>query len=205
MSNNLLFVVTGPSGAGKTTLIKQLMEKNPDLHFSVSFTTRPARKNEIDGKDYWFVSEEAFFEKVKSSDLLEYAFVHGYYYGTSKEYVENQLKHSDILLDIDVQGAHNVKKAICDAVVCFVAPPGYEELKNRLVKRATESEQDLRKRLNDALDELKTIEHFDYLVINREREIASKELMAIYLAENLRVHRQLDKIQTFKNIYEGGL
>lgn len=205
MSNNLLFVVTGPSGAGKTTLIKQLMEKNPALQFSVSFTTRPARKNELDGKDYWFVSEEAFFEKVKSNDLLEFAYVHGYYYGTSKEYVENQLRRFDILLDIDVQGALNVKKAISDSVVCFVAPPGYEELKSRLVKRATESEEDLSKRLNDALDELKTIEHFDYLVINRERETASKELMSIYMAENLKVNRQLEKIQAYKNIHEGGI
>jgi len=205
MSNNLLFVVTGPSGAGKTTLIKHLIEHHSDLQFSVSFTTRPARKNEADGKDYWFVSEEGFFEKVKSNDLLEYAYVHGYYYGTSKEYVETQLKYSNILLDIDVQGALNVKKVIPDSVVCFVAPPGFEELKNRLVKRATESEQDLKKRLNDALDELKTIENFDYLVINREREQASRELMAIYMAENLKVYRQRDKIHVYKNIHKGGL
>jgi len=200
MDKGLLFVVTGPSGAGKTTLIKHLIEEHSDLHFSVSFTTRPARKNEVDGKDYRFVDEKTFFQMVKSNDLLEYAEVHGYYYGTSKEYVESQLKKSNILLDIDVQGALNVKEVIPDSAVCFIAPPNYEEMKNRLVKRATESDRDLRKRLLDAIDELKKIEFFDYLIINHEKEAATEQLLAVYTAENLRVNRQLDKIKAFKNI-----
>ena len=204
MDNGLLFVVTGPSGAGKTTLIKHLIEKNPELHFSVSFTTRPARANEVDGRDYRFVSEESFFDRVTSNDLLEYANVHGYYYGTSKKYVESQLTKSNILLDIDVQGALNVKKVMPDSAVCFIAPPGYGELKKRLIKRATESEVDLKKRLDDAVDELKIIDRFDYLVINSESNKASRELMCIYAAENLRVHRQIDMIKVFKNIKKGG-
>ncbi|MFP4461444.1 MAG: guanylate kinase [Thermotogota bacterium] len=200
MAKGLLFVVTGPSGAGKTTLIKRLMEEHSDLHFSVSFTTRPARQNEVDGKDYRFVDDSTFFQMVKSDDLLEYAEVHGYYYGTSKRYIESQLNKSNILLDIDVQGALNVKSVIPTSAVCFVAPPDFKEMKKRLVKRATESEKDLKKRLHDALDELKKIEHFDYLIINHEKDKASKELLAVYTAENLRVNRQLDKINLYKNI-----
>ncbi len=204
MDKGLLFVVTGPSGAGKTTLIKRLIEEHSDLNFSVSFTTRPARKKEIDGKDYWFVDEKTFFQMVQSNDLLEYAQVHGYYYGTSKDYVESQLCKSNILLDIDVQGALNVKRVLPDSAVCFVAPPDYEEMKNRLVNRATESEKDLKKRLEDAVDELKKIEYFDYLIVNTEKNKASNELLAVYTAERLRVNRQFDKINAFKNIKKGG-
>lgn len=205
MNKGLLFVVTGPSGAGKTTLIKQLLEEHSELHFSVSFTTRPPRKNEVDGKDYCFVDEKTFFQMVQSNDLLEYAEVHGYYYGTSKEYVDSQLSKSNILLDIDVQGALNVKRALPDSAVCFVAPPNYEEMKKRLVNRATESERDLKKRLDDAVDELKKIEHFDYLIVNTEKDRASSELLAVYTAEKLRVNRQYDKIKAYKNINKGGL
>jgi len=205
MDKGLLFVVTGPSGAGKTTLIKRLIEENSDLNFSVSFTTRPARKNEVNGKDYWFVDEKTFFQMVQSDDLLEYAEVHGYYYGTSKEYVKSQLNKSNVLLDIDVQGALNVKRVLPDSAVCFVAPPDYEEMKKRLVNRATETEKDLKKRLDDAVDELKKIEHFDYLIVNTEKNKATIELLAIYTAEGLRVNRQLDKINTYKNIKKGGL
>ncbi|MEA1883057.1 MAG: guanylate kinase [Thermotogota bacterium] len=205
MNKGLLFVVTGPSGAGKTTLMRRLMEEHSELHFSVSFTTRPPRKNEIDGKDYWFVDEKTFFQMVQSNDLLEYAEVHGYYYGTSKEYVESQLNKSNILMDIDVQGALNVKRALPDSAVCFVAPPDYEEMKKRLVNRATESERDLKKRLDDAVDELKKIEHFDYLIVNTEKDRASSELLAVYTAEKLRVNRQYDRINAYKNINKGGL
>jgi len=205
MNKGLLFVVTGPSGAGKTTLIEQLLEEHSELHFSVSFTTRPPRKNEVDGKDYCFVDEKTFFQMVQSNDLLEYAEVHGYYYGTSKEYVDSQLSKSNILLDIDVQGALNVKRALPDSAVCFVAPPNYEEMKKRLVNRATESERDLKKRLDDAVDELKKIEHFDYLIVNTEKDRASSELLAVYTAEKLRVNRQYDKIKAYKNINKGGL
>jgi len=205
MDKGLLFVVTGPSGAGKTTLIKQLMEAYSELHFSVSFTTRPPRKNELDGKDYWFVDETTFFKMVHANDLLEYAEVHGYYYGTSKETVENQLSKSNILLDIDVQGVLNVKRVMPDSVVCFVAPPDYDEMKDRLVNRATETEKDLKKRLDDAVDELKKIEHFDYLIVNTDKNNASHELLAVYTAEKLRVNRQYDKIIAYKNIKKGGL
>lgn len=204
MQRGLLFVVTGPSGAGKTTLIKNLISAYPELQFSVSFTTRLPRINEVNGVDYWFVTENTFFEEVKTGDLLEYASVHGYYYGTSKKYVERQLKQTNVLLDIDVQGALNVKKIKPDCVVCFVAPPGYEHLYERLKKRGTESDADLKKRMTDAVDELKKIEHFDYLIVNCEPETSSEEMIAIYKAENLRVPRRIEMINEFKTIDKGG-
>jgi len=204
MHKGLLFVVTGPSGAGKTTLIKNLIQAYPEMQFSVSFTTRPSRINETNGVDYWFVSKDAFFNEVKSGDLLEYALVHGYYYGTSRQYVERQLTQTDVLLDIDVQGALNVKKIIPNCVVCFIAPPGYDHLYERLQKRGTETDVDLKKRMTDAVDELKKIEHFDYLIINCQPEMASEEIIAVYRAEKLRVPRQMERINEFKNINKGG-
>ncbi|HOO33293.1 MAG TPA: guanylate kinase [Thermotogota bacterium] len=200
MKKGILFVITGPSGAGKTTLLKSLTKEYPELSFSVSYTTRPIRKGEQNGKDYWFVSEEEFNKKMKDGDFLEYAQVHGYYYGTSAFCVSEELEHANLLLDIDVQGAVNVKHLIPDSTVCFIAPPGYDELVSRLTKRGTESEADLKKRLDDAIHELKEIEKFDYLIINDNAKHAYEQLKLVYAAEKLRVSRCKAEIEAFKNI-----
>jgi guanylate kinase len=176
------------------------MGDNDELKFSVSYTTRPMRPGEKNGKDYWFVSEEEFKVKIDEGDFLEHAHVHGYSYGTSASYVSEQLKKTNILLDIDVQGAVTVKNGMKGSAVCFIAPPGYDELVSRLTNRGTESEKDLKQRLNDAIHELKEIEKFDYLIINDDMAHAYEQLKTVYAAEKLRVCRCEEAIEEFKLI-----
>jgi len=197
---NLLYVVTGPSGAGKTTLIKSLLDEEENLDFSVSFTTRQKRPGEKEGVDYRFVSPGDFEERIDSGDFLEYADVHGKLYGTSKSYVERALENSNLLLDIDVQGAMNVKREFPDSTVVFIAPPTYEDLEKRLRARGTETPEDLEKRLSDSRKELKLIDRFDYLILNQEAEEAYNMLKCVYIAETLKVGMQSAKIDEFKKL-----
>jgi len=197
---NLLYVVTGPSGAGKTTLIKRLLDEEGNLDFSVSFTTRQKRPGEKEGVDYRFVSPGDFEERIDSGDFLEYADVHGKLYGTSKSYVERALENSNLLLDIDVQGAMNVKREFPDSTVVFIAPPTYEDLEKRLRARGTETPEDLEKRLSDSRKELKLIDRFDYLILNQEAEEAYNMLKCVYIAETLKVGMQSAKIDEFKKL-----
>jgi len=197
---NLLYVVTGPSGAGKTTLIKRLLDEEENLDFSVSFTTRQKRPGEKEGVDYRFVSPGDFEERIDSGDFLEYADVHGKLYGTSKSYVERALENSNLLLDIDVQGAMNVKREFPDSTVVFIAPPTYEDLEKRLRARGTETPEDLEKRLSDSRKELKLIDRFDYLILNQEAEEAYNMLKCVYIAETLKVGMQSAKIDEFKKL-----
>jgi len=197
---NLLYVVTGPSGAGKTTLIKRLLNQEENLYFSVSFTTRQKRPEETEGVDYWFVSPDDFKKRIDSGDFLEYAEVHGKLYGTSKSYVDKALEKSNILLDIDVQGAMNVKREFPDSTVVFIAPPTYEELERRLRARGTETPEDLEKRLSDSRKELKVIDRFDYLILNHDAEEAYELLRSVYIAETLKVGMQRTKINEFKRL-----
>ena len=200
MHTNLLYVVTGPSGAGKTTLIKRLLDEEGNLDFSVSFTTRQKRPGEKEGVDYRFVSPGDFEERIDSGDFLEYADVHGKLYGTSKSYVERALENSNLLLDIDVQGAMNVKREFPDSTVVFIAPPTYEDLEKRLRARGTETPEDLEKRLSDSRKELKLIDRFDYLILNQEAEEAYNMLKCVYIAETLKVGMQSAKIDEFKKL-----
>lgn len=200
MHTNLLYVVTGPSGAGKTTLIKRLLNQEENLYFSVSFTTRQKRPEETEGVDYWFVSPDDFKKRIDSGDFLEYAEVHGKLYGTSKSYVDKALEKSNILLDIDVQGAMNVKREFPDSTVVFIAPPTYEELERRLRARGTETPEDLEKRLSDSRKELKVIDRFDYLILNHDAEEAYELLRSVYIAETLKVGMQRTKINEFKRL-----
>jgi guanylate kinase len=132
----LVFVMSGPSGAGKTTILKEILARNDNLVFSVSYTTRKIRPGEIDGKDYFFVSEETFKSLIEGKELLEWAKVHGNYYGTSKEFVGSCTDSGrDVLLDVDIQGAISIMKSLEDAIYIFIAPPSYKELVRRLTSR----------------------------------------------------------------------
>ncbi|SHH32701.1 guanylate kinase [Thermosipho atlanticus] len=198
-----LFVVSGPSGVGKTSIINSIIDKIDNVVFSVSCTTRPPRPGEVDGVDYFFVTEEKFLEMVQNSEFLEWAKVHGNLYGTPKKFVfENIDKGNKIILDIDVQGALQVKKNYDDAVFIFVAPPSYQVLKDRLLKRGTESPEALLKRLNNAKWELSKMIEFDYLIVNDDLEKSIQIMKSIIIGESYRTKRVLTE-ELIKNLFKG--
>ncbi len=200
MRRGFALVVSAPSGAGKTTLCRRLISEDPEISFSVSFTTRPPRPREKEGVDYFFVSEETFQRMIKEGAFLEWAKVHGHYYGTSKDQVLKALESGqDILLDIDVQGAAQVKKILGqDAVLVFVLPPSFEELERRLRRRSTESEMAIRQRLENAKQEISRAEEFEYLILNDHLETAFKDLKSILMAERQRTFRRADLLRPFR-------
>ncbi|HEY8469095.1 MAG TPA: guanylate kinase [Longimicrobiales bacterium] len=186
-------VIAAPSGAGKTSLAQALVERNPKLVFSVSATTRPPRGAEQGGKDYRFVSDPEFDRMLEAGELLEWAVVHGRRYGTPRQEVENALARGQIpVLDIDVQGARQIRRAYPDAVLIFVLPPSAEELNHRLARRGTESSENRIRRLETARHELAAATDFDYVVVNDEFERALATLEAVITAEEARVQRQED-------------
>jgi len=199
MRKGILFVVSGPSGVGKTSMIKSIISEMGDAVFSVSCTTRPKRPGEVDGEDYFFVSEEEFKKMIEEDAFLEWARVHGYLYGTPKKFVEDTVnKGKDVILDIDVQGALSVKKKAEDAVYIFIAPPSIEDLRERLEKRKTEDREAMERRLEDARWELQLIEEFDYLIINRDLIEAINDLKSIMRSERLKTARQKEMIEKYR-------
>jgi guanylate kinase len=186
--SGLLVVVSAPSGAGKSTLCRLLVKRRKTLMFSVSVTTRPPRPGERDGRDYFFVSEAAFKAMRDRGDLVEWAEVHGQYYGTPKHYVDKQLAEGrDLLLDIDVQGALQVKRRFPNAVMIFITTPSFDDLEKRLRSRSSETEAQIQRRLADARRELRFVSKYQYLVINRQIPEAYRQLDAILTAESLRI------------------
>ena len=172
-----IIVIVAPSGTGKSTLIKKAMENFPELHWSVSFTTRQARQGEVSGKHYFFISPEEFSQKQKRGDFVEWAQVHGHYYGTSKEFVQSQMeKGQSLLFDLDIQGVDQMKKIFKDSKAIYIAPPNVSELEKRLRGRQTESEEVIQLRLENAKKELERKDDFDYLVINDNLEHAISQL-----------------------------
>ncbi len=194
----LLVVVSAPSGTGKTTLCHMLLKEFENMEFSVSYTTRPPRKGEVNGKDYFFVSKEEFERMVEEGDFLEWANVYGNLYGTSKSQVLRALNEGkDILLDIDVQGALQVKKNLPEAVLIFIMPPSFDELERRLRNRGTDSEDVIKRRLETAKEEIKKAVYYDYIVVNDVLEVAFDKLKSIVTAEKCRTDRlkgQMDKL-----------
>lgn len=175
-----IFVISGPSGSGKGTLIKRLLEEQKGIASSVSATTRPPRTGEAEGKDYHFLSEKEFERKLSEGEFLEFARVHGCYYGTLNTEVEQKLNEGvDVILEIDPQGAFQVKEKKPDAILIFIKPPSVEDLEKRLRGRGTESEEVIRRRVNDAQNELKQESKYDYVIINKDKDKASKELLEI--------------------------
>lgn len=179
----LLFVISGASGTGKTTLCHFLQE-NFNLFFSISMTTRSPRPNEVEGRDYLFVSEKKFKDLISENAFFEYAQVHNNYYGTPKQAILQSLgEGKNVLLDIDVQGALQVKKSLPEAILIFLMAPSIEELRKRLESRATDSQDIIEKRIQKANDEIAMKSNYDYVVINQKLEAAKKELASIVLQE----------------------
>ncbi len=174
-----LYVISGASGAGKTTLCLAL-QKELGFFFSVSATTRPKRPGETEGKDYFFISEEEFERRVNEAQFLEWASVHGYRYGTPLKPIEDHLKNGEkVLLDIDTQGALYLKRKFSQIVLIFIETPTLQELENRLIARGTDSREVIEKRIRKAREEISQSSQYDYVVINEDLEKAKRELMAI--------------------------
>jgi guanylate kinase len=178
----MIFVITGPSGCGKTTLIKRLLKRMKDVQFSVSHTTRPKRNSEREGRDYYFVSKPEFEKMIKGDKLLEWAEIHRNYYGTSRREVEMKGSKGDLILDIDVQGARNIKSRLKKAVFIFVLPPSFPELRRRLEDRGDERAYAIKKRLELARKEIRSYPMFNYVILNDKLDYALKELEAIILS-----------------------
>ncbi|HKG97671.1 MAG TPA: guanylate kinase [Pyrinomonadaceae bacterium] len=190
-SRGTLFVVSSPSGGGKGTLIRHVLEVVDNLSYSVSYTTRAPRLGEVDGREYFFVSREIFDEMVATGEFLEWACVHGNFYGTAKRQIaEETAAGLDIILEVDVQGAASVRQLLMDSVSIFILPPSPEVLRQRLLARGTDSPEELEIRLRNAPEELKQYSAFDYVIINDEIKKAVHQLASIIYAERARCMRQ---------------
>ena len=192
----ILLVVSGPSGAGKGTICSALLKKYPNLCYSVSATTRAPREGEVEGKDYFFVSQAKFKEMIANNQLLEYAKVYDNYYGTPKEYVENKLIEGfDVLLEIEMDGAQQIREKFSDGVLVYIMPPSLRELQARIKKRDKDSEEIIEKRMLCASAEIKRAVDYDYIVLNNELDVAVEETYAIILAEKLKSKRSFDLVK----------
>jgi len=198
----ILFVLSGPSGVGKGTVRKAIMEEEPnDLHYSISVTTRKPREGEVDGVDYFFKTKEQFEEMIKNNELLEWAEYVGNYYGTPIDYVKKTLaKGKDVLLEIEVQGALQVKRHFSDAVFIFLMPPSLSELRKRIVSRGTETDDLIDHRLVVAKEEIELMKHYDYIVENDEVELARNRIKSIVIAEHYRKDRVVQKYKKWLEV-----
>ncbi|MBS5926057.1 MAG: guanylate kinase [Clostridium sp.] len=200
-NKGVLIVISGPSGAGKGTICKALLEKHKDIHLSVSATTRDPRQGEVHGVNYYFLNKDEFLKKVEEDDFLEWAEVYGNCYGTPKSNVKELLDSGkDVILEIDIQGALKVKENTEEGVFIFILPPSMEELKQRIINRGSETPESLMRRFNSAYQEINYISKYNYAVVNDTVENAVNKIENILTAEKCRV----DRIQgTILNLEEG--
>ena len=199
-----LFVVSSPSGGGKGTIIQHVLDVVENLSYSVSYTTRAPRLKEVDGREYFFVSRDTFEDMVAAGEFLEWACVHGNFYGTARNQIlAETATGADIILEVDVQGAASVRQLLMDSVSIFILPPSYDVLRERLIARGTDTPQELELRLRNAPEELRQYSAFDYVIINDQVEKAVNQLASIIYAERARCMRQealvREVIEKFKN------
>lgn len=193
----LLIIISGPAGSGKGTIVSRVREMQP-FDFSVSATTRKPRPNEVDGVHYYFIDKTEFEHKIENGEMLEYAQYIGNYYGTPKKPVEAALNEGrNIILDIEVKGALQVKEKMPEAVMIYILPPDYETLLSRIRGRGTETEEVIQKRMNEARTEIETFPKYDYIVINDTVEQAAADVLSILRTENMRTFRNTDIKETF--------
>jgi guanylate kinase len=191
-----VFIISAPSGSGKSTLVHQLLKTIPNLAFSISYTTRQPRPGEVHGVDYNFISLNDYQERLARGDLLEHAEVHGNFYGTGRDAFESAIQQGqDLVLDIDVQGARQLKVAIPQAISVFVLPPSREVLEQRLRSRSQDSEETIQRRLRDAAEEVRNYTQYDFVLINRDIEEASARLATIVKAERQRKARMEEEVR----------
>jgi guanylate kinase len=192
-----LYVISAPSGAGKTSLVAALLRQEPKVRVSVSHTTRAPRPGEQGGVHYHFVSKDAFVQRIEDGDFLEHAQVFDNLYGTSQQAVEAMLNDGiDVILEIDWQGAHQIRRMRPDMISIFIVPPSIEELRMRLTGRGQDTEETINRRMTDAVNEMRHYSEFDYLVINDAFDLALADITTIFRAQRLRLHRQAAAHQT---------
>jgi guanylate kinase len=194
----LFIVVSAPSGAGKSSICQRLLQACPELKFSVSYTSRPPRPNEINGKDYYFISRDEFRRRIDQNEFVEWIENYGHFYGTSIKVMEDFFeKDNDLLLDIEPRGAKKVKQKFKKGIFVFVLPPSRVELLKRLEKRGHETGEAIKTRFAQAESELKEISWYDYMIFNEDLETAASQLIAIYVAEKCKRSRLKDKIKKY--------
>jgi guanylate kinase len=199
-----IIVISAPSGSGKSTLVKRLLASMRGLAFSVSYTTRPRRAGEKEGRDYFFVTRKRFEKMIAAGDFIEWAIVCGHLYGTSKGQIDKALEAgSDVLLDIDVQGHQQVRKRLPEAISVFIMPPSFRELQRRLRDRHSDSPQAIATRLAAAREEISHWREYDYLVVNDRLSLATQALQAIVRAARFRLQNQADHAQEICKTFGG--
>lgn len=206
MDEGVAIIFSAPSGTGKTTTCKLLREKLPDLKTAVSHTTRAIRNGETDGVDYIFITQQEFEDKIKSNDFLEWARVHGFYYGTSLKSADIPLKNGyDTLLEQDVQGVKSLRDMNYQGVYILILPPSIIEMEARLRKRGTDSEESILKRIATGKKEIKHYKMYDYVITNHEVEETANTIISILRAEKARVHHYKPTAPDIKNLLEDGV
>jgi guanylate kinase len=200
MPAGTLFIICAPSGAGKTSLVNALLEREPDIELSVSYTTRAPRTGEEDGREYHFVSRDVFLAMASRGEFLESAEVHGNLYGTSQSWInERRATGRDIVLEIDWQGAQQVRRLVPGAIGVFIVPPSLQILRKRLTARGQDSAEVIERRLANAREEIGHVEEFDYVIINQTFDVAVVDLVSIVRAQRLKLIAQLDRYSDLIN------
>jgi guanylate kinase len=198
-----IFIISAPSGSGKSTLVSLLLARDPGLRFSVSYTTRRARGNEKPGESYVYITPQEFQKRIEEGEFLEYAEVFGNFYGTHREVLEQaRAEGKDLILDIDVKGARQLKERIPEAVTIFVLPPSRDILEQRLRTRSEDSEAVIQRRLKDAAEELRNYKQYDYVLVNHQVEESTAALSAIVRAERIRRSRMEEQIRPILKSFE---